>query len=130
MIGDAILIKEVPENEIKINDIISFNQHGIVVTHRVVNIVNDNGVIKFKTKGDNNNAPDKQMTTYEQIEGKFQFKINQFGIILDILKNKITLIVLILIVILMSIYKRNLNKKRQIRREKRLKYEENIKKKG
>ena len=130
MIGDAILIKEVPENEIKINDIISFNQHGIVVTHRVVDIVNDNGVIKFKTKGDNNNAPDKQMTTYEQIEGKFQFKINQFGIILDILKNKITLIVLILIVILMSIYKRNLNKKRQIRREKRLKYEENIKKKG
>ncbi len=38
--GDAILVKEVPENEIRLNDIISFtittNQNKTNVTHRVI----------------------------------------------------------------------------------------------
>ena len=123
-IGDAIFVKEVPEEEIKIKDIISFNEDGLVVTHRVIDIVEENGVKKYKTKGDNNNVADKEMTTYDKIEGKYQFKINQFGIITEILKNSITLIVLILIVVLMALNKNRINKKKQIRREKRQKYDE------
>ena len=124
IVSGSIFIKEVPEEEIKIKDIISFNEDGLVVTHRVIDIIEENGVKKYKTKGDNNNAADKEMTTYDKIEGKYQFKINKFGIITEILKNSITLIVLVLIVILMALNKNRINKKKQIRKEKRQKYDE------
>ena len=66
------------------------------------------------------------MTTFDKIEGKYQFKLSNFGIISEILKNKITLIVLIIIVILISLYQKSLNNKKERRKEKRRKYEENI----
>ena len=55
MTGDAILVKEVSEDEIKTNDIISFSQEGTIVTHRITEMIEENGVKKYKTKGDNNN---------------------------------------------------------------------------
>lgn len=81
MKGDAIFVKEVPEEDIKIRDIISFTQGDTNVTHRIVNIEEENGIKKYTTKGDNNNTEDKEKITYQQIEGKYQFKINQFGIV-------------------------------------------------
>lgn len=122
MTGDAILVKEVPQSEIKINDIISFSQGETIVTHRVIGILEENGIKKYKTKGDNNNTEDREKITYKQIEGKYQFKINQFGIIIKILKNKITLIVLILIIIMAFYYRGKMENKRQERKEKRKKY--------
>lgn len=123
---DAILVKKVPEEEIQVNDIISFNTRNQTnVTHRVIKIEKENGIKKYTTKGDNNNTEDKEQIAYEQIEGKYQFKISQFGIITHILKSKITLIILVMIVILISCYKSRIQKRKQERTEKRKKYEEN-----
>ena len=94
------------------------------VTHRVIEIIEENGIKKYKTKGDNNNTEDKEKITYEQIEGKYQFKINQFGIITEILKSKITLIILILMIVFIYYHKGKMEHKRQERKEKRRKYEE------
>jgi len=121
--GDAIFVKEVPQKDIKNNDIISFEQEGEIITHRIIEITEENGITKYATKGDNNNTKDKEKVTYEQIEGKYIFKINQFGIITETLKNKITLIILLIIIILIYWYKSNINKKKQMRQEKRQKYE-------
>ena len=98
--NDVIIIREVQKDEIHKDDIIAFFQNNEVITHRIVDIVEDNGVTKYLTKGDNNLHEDKDLVTYEQIEGKYQFKISGFGIILKILKNPITLIILIIILIL------------------------------
>ena len=69
--GDAILVKEVPENEIRIHDIISFTtQNKTNVTHRIIGIAEENGKRKYTTKGDNNNTEDKERITYEQMDGK------------------------------------------------------------
>ena len=123
---DAILVKKVPEEEIQVNDIISFNTRNQTnVTHRVIKIEKENGIKKYTTKGDNNNTEDKEQITYEQIEGKYQFKSSQFGLITHILKSKITLIILVMIVILISCYKSRIQKRKQERTEKRKKYEEN-----
>ncbi len=124
MTGDAILVKEVPQNEIKVGDIVSFSQGETNVTHRIVEIIKENGIQKYTTKGDNNNTEDKEKVIYEQIEGKYQFKINQFGIIMQILKNKITLIALIIIIIFMCFSKGRMDNKRKERKEKRNKYKE------
>ncbi len=124
MTGDAILVKEVSEDEIKINDIISFSQEGTVVTHRITEMIEENGIKKYKTKGDNNNAEDKEKITYEKIEGKYQFRIRQFGVMVEILKNKITLILLILIVIFVYYYRGKIENRKKLRKEKRKKYTE------
>lgn len=124
MKGDAIFVKEVAEQEIKNNDIISFTQGKTNVTHRIVEITEENGKKIYTTKGDNNNTEDKDKITYEQIEGKYQFKINQFGIVTQILKSKTTLIILILAIILISCYKGKIKIRKQERKEKRKKYEE------
>lgn len=122
MTGDAIFVKEVPQNEIKTNDVISFQDGSVITTHRIVAIVEENGIKKYKTKGDNNNTEDKEKITYEKIEGKYQFKINHFGVILEILQNKITLIVFVLIIIANYWYGLKIDDKRQQRKEKREQY--------
>lgn len=123
MTEDAILVKEVAQDKIKIGDIISFSQGETIVTHRIVEIIEENGKTKYKTKGDNNHIEDKEKIAYEQIEGKYQFKINQFGIVTEILKSKITLIILILTVVMMFFYKRRIDNKKQKRKEKRKQYQ-------
>lgn len=123
MTGDAILIKEVPENEITINDIVSFRQGETNVTHRIVGISDEDGRKKYQTKGDNNNTIDKELITYEQMEGKFQFKIDQFGVMIEFLKSKVTLVILILMIAFVHFFKRNTECKKQRRKEKRKEYE-------
>lgn len=125
--GDAILVKEVPEEEIRINDIISFTiQNKTNVTHRVIGIAEENGKRKYTTKGDNNNTEDKERITYEQIDGKYQFKISQFGIVINLLKSKITLMILVGIMIFIACYKSKIKKRKEQRKEKRKKYEERL----
>lgn len=124
MTGDAIVVKEVTQDEIKTNDIISFLQGETIVTHRVIEEIQESGVKKYKTKGDNNHLEDREKVCYEQIEGKYQFKIRQFGIVTEILKSKITLIILILLIIFMHYYNQKMKYKRQIRKEKRRHYRE------
>ncbi len=121
--GDAIFVKEVLEEEIKTNDIISFTQGETNVTHRIIGISQENGINKYTTKGDNNNTEDKEKISYEQIEGKYQFKISQFGMVTGILKNKITLIILIAIIIVINYYKVRIENKKQKRKQKREEYE-------
>lgn len=123
MTGDAIFVKEVPRDEIEINDIISFQDGGAVTTHRIVEIVEENGVKKYQTKGDNNNAKDRELVNYEEIEGKYQFKINGFGKVIEILKSRVTLVVLILLIVLSYWYSYRLEKRRKERKEKRKKHD-------
>lgn len=77
--GDLAIVKEVDNEIIKENDIIAFKNEDLVTTHRVVEIIQENGITKYKTKGDNNNIEDNGMVSQEQIEGLYQFKISKLG---------------------------------------------------
>lgn len=123
MTGDAIFVKKVTQSEIKENDVISFLQENTIITHRIVKIEEENGIKKYTTKGDNNNTEDREKVKFEQIEGKYQFKINNFGIVIKILKSKITLVSLILIMALIYMYKIRIENKSKERKAKREKYE-------
>lgn len=77
--GDVVVVKEADIKEIEENEIISFKENDIVITHRVVDIIEENGTVKFKTKGDNNNTEDSGYVLAEQVEGVYQFKIKGLG---------------------------------------------------
>lgn len=77
--GDLAVVKEVDPEIIKENDIIAFKHGGIVTTHRVVRITEEDGVTKYITKGDNNNVEDSGFVLQEQVEGIYQFKMDNLG---------------------------------------------------
>ena len=99
--GDVIIIKKVDEEQLRVNDIITFKTDEEVITHRIVQI-NDDGMEKtYVTKGDNNNVEDPEVLTYEEIEGKQIIKIPGLGKIIAGLKNGIVIILVILIGLIM-----------------------------
>ena len=77
--GDIVVVKEVDKKKLKVNDVIAFKNDDIVVTHRIVEIVNENGTTKYITKGDNNNTQDKDYVLPENVEGLYQFKVSNLG---------------------------------------------------
>lgn len=77
--GDLVVVKEVDTNSLKTGDVIAFKSGDVVVTHRIIEIVNENGKIKYKTKGDNNNTDDIGYVLQEEVEGLYQFRVSNLG---------------------------------------------------
>ena len=78
-VGDIVVVKEVDTSKLKKGDIIAFKQNEVVITHRIDEIKNEDGITKYITKGDNNNTQDKGYVLPEQIEGVFQYKVSRLG---------------------------------------------------
>ncbi|MGG2025321.1 signal peptidase I SipW [Gottfriedia sp. S16(2024)] len=72
------------------NDIITFRIKEKLITHRIIEIKNKNGVITYKTKGDNNNSADLWTVTKQDIVGKYTgFTIPYLGYALNYANSKI-----------------------------------------
>ncbi len=79
-IGDLIFVKPVRAIDLREGDIIAFKEGSIVVTHRIVRIeTEDNGTLKFVTKGDANNAEDTQPVSAANLVGKYAGRIPHVG---------------------------------------------------
>ena len=118
MTDDVIFIKDVSKEELKVGDIISFYEGNYINTHRIVRIKNQNGEDVYITKGDNNEKEDKLPVKFKNIEGKYIFKLSGLGKILEILKSKITLIILLSFLVIIFYYeviiaKRKIKKKQE-----------------
>ena len=122
-IGDVILVKDIEENDIKENDIISYREGQSIVTHRVIEIEETENGKKFITKGDNNNVKDSYPVRYRDIEGKYDSKINGIGNVVLFFQNKIVIICVILIFYLIYMHDANKQEKSIMRRAKRNRFE-------
>lgn len=79
-IGDLVFVKETDATTLKENDIIAFkDEENLVTTHRIINVINENGEISFETKGDSNNVKDEKRVYPKDIEGIYIFKIEKLG---------------------------------------------------
>ena len=81
--GDLILCHTAEADEIKVDDVISFydpmGSGTSVVTHRVMEVIVDDGEIQFRTKGDNNNAEDTALVPAENLIGTYRSRIPAVG---------------------------------------------------
>ena len=118
--NDIIVVKKVDKNEINENDIISFDNGNEIITHRIVDIENINGQTLYTTKGDNNRFADDEKISFEQIEGKYIFKLSKLGYLMNFLKNRYFLIILFIILIFCFIHIINVKKRIKNREEKRI----------
>ena len=131
-IGDVIIIREKPEEEIKIGDIINYtSENGIdTITHRVVDIIEKDGQNYYKTKGDNNNSVDPELVKYSQVKGKLVFKISKLGTVITKMFTGTGITILFAVIILSYIRDKNKEEKIISRENARKlynvpKYEEN-----
>lgn len=91
-IGDWILVKIT--DDVKLDDIVTFEQDGSFITHRIIEQYQDT----YITKGDSNNAKDTPITK-NQIVGKMIKVIPKFGIMKKTLFNTKVLITLIITIL-------------------------------
>ncbi len=80
-------------SKLKEGDVITFISsgnlnEGMTVTHRIVDIIETDEGLKFKTKGDNNLVPDSALVEPGNVLGKTLFKIPQLGRVQSLLATK------------------------------------------
>lgn len=78
-VGDLVIVKEVDTDTLTKGDIIAFKENDIVITHRIDDIITEDGMVKYITKGDNNNIRDEGTVLPEQVEGIFICNISGLG---------------------------------------------------
>lgn len=83
-VNDAIIIKRTDSTDIEIGDVITYKSldpsfYGIMITHRVVDIISEDGVTKYITKGDNNATRDRTPITKDQVYGEVIMRIPKLG---------------------------------------------------
>lgn len=103
-VNDIIIIEKCKKENINVGDVITFREGNATVTHRIVEIIKDNGETKYKTKGDNNKLEDDRLISYEEIEGKYLSKIRYLGFFIT---DKVSFILLILLILIISIFPYN-----------------------
>lgn len=77
--GDLAIVKEIDTKELKEQDVIAFKENNVVITHRIIDIVEEHGEEKYITKGDNNTMQDNGFVKPEQVEGILKFRIARLG---------------------------------------------------
>ena len=102
--GDLVFVKMVDTNILKENDIIAFrNESDTVTTHRIIEIIKENGKTLFRTKGDNNDSEDAKLVATSAVEGIYVFKISGLGNVLMFLKEPKSLAILLLITLVLGL---------------------------
>ena len=85
-VQDAVLVKRVDSDNIQRGDVVTYlsndeSYYGIMITHRVVNIKEENGEKIYYTKGDHNETVDRSPIKFDQIYGKVVMRIPKIGYI-------------------------------------------------
>jgi signal peptidase len=71
-----------------VGDIIQFKRDNILISHRIIDILEDTQGIGYKTKGDNNSGADTELVRPEKIKGEVIYTIPKIGWPTLLLKKK------------------------------------------
>ena len=77
--GDVILIKKIGYKEVEAGEVIQFKRDDILVTHRVMEIIESTEGLRFRTKGDNNRSEDVRLVKPEEVKGKVVKVVPKIG---------------------------------------------------
>ncbi len=87
MTGSVIYVKDVDVDKLQVNDVITFQiSDTMTATHRIVEIVPDEAdpaVVRYRTKGDNNNIVDGSLVEADAVIGKPVFTVPLLGFLVN-----------------------------------------------
>jgi len=97
-VGDLLIIKQVNTNTLKVGDVITFKEivdrKQILNTHRIVEIIDAGGLIKFETKGDHETQNDLNAVVNVDVVGKWTGdRVPLLGKIMDFIKSQMGIMV-------------------------------------
>ncbi|MBE6788551.1 MAG: signal peptidase I [Ruminococcaceae bacterium] len=105
--GDLIICNTAEAEDIKEKDVICFfdpaGNGTSIVTHRVVEIVEENGEVFFRTRGDNNNTEDKELVPAENLVGVYKVRIAGAGHIAMFMQSTTGLIICVVLPIILLV---------------------------
>lgn len=122
-INDVVVVQKCEISDLQEGDIITFQQEGRTISHRILNVTKEKGIVKFETKGDNNEIPDPDLVEQEQVYGKVLFRIRKIGKFISYIQNARGFINIVIFAIIVYILVSLKDKQRNIRKMKRKKYE-------
>lgn len=128
--GDLVVIQETAAENIAPNDIIAFCADAnaeAVVTHRVTEVVTEDGVISFLTKGDANTGADANEVKAEELEGKYLGRVSGLGHFAMFLQTPVGMLIFVVtplcLFIVYDMVARNRRSKKKASREAELEAE-------
>lgn len=105
--GDLIICRTAEAEDIQVKDVISFfdpaGNGTSIVTHRVIEIVEENGQISFRTQGDNNNTEDKTLVPADNLVGVYQSRIAGAGHVAMFMQSTTGLIICVVLPIILLV---------------------------
>lgn len=102
--GDLIFVKMVDTNTLKENDVIAFrNEDDKVTTHRIIQIIKEDGNTLYRTKGDNNNSEDANLVKDTDVEGIYFSRIAKVGSFLMFMQQPIGLAIILLTILVVGL---------------------------
>ncbi len=93
-VNDLIVVTRASPEDIKVGDIIVFKSPlnpDIYIVHRVIQVIKSDDKIYFKTKGDNNNYPDRWVVDQDDLVGKVLYIIPAVGGVIRVFNENILL---------------------------------------
>ena len=115
--NDLVIVKEVQEQDLQKGDIIAYNVNGKIRINKIIN--EKQGYI---TKSNGNYQPDIEKVDFNNIIGKKIINIPILGFIIGILQSKITSMIILITLIFVYFYNKNLYTKKKERVRKKKKY--------
>lgn len=109
-----LLVKKTPADELKSGDVITFYASdgqikGMLNTHRIVSVRDNNGTLMFTTKGDANSVNDSYETSQNDVLGVVVTRLTAFEGIIRFVRKPISLLLFLVIpavgIIACEIYK-------------------------
>ena len=81
--GSLIYVSDIDPATLRVNDVITFKlRDGTIATHRIIELVpdeTDSSILRFRTKGDENDIADGPLVEFEDVVGKPSFGIPYLG---------------------------------------------------
>ena len=105
--GDLIICHTIDAKDVKVDDVISFfdpaGNGTSIVTHRVIEVVEDNGALSFRTKGDFNNTEDKEPVPADKLVGIYRTRIAGAGNVALFMQSTAGLIICVVLPIVLLV---------------------------
>lgn len=98
-------------------DIITFEQNGVTVTHRIIETLSENGKTVYQTRGDANNISDSEPVPAENIVGKVELFVPEIGKLVMFLKTLPGFAILIILPTLIFVGFELFNIRKEIEKE-------------
>ena len=87
-LGSLAVIQPVQPQDVGVGDAITYSstQSTTVTTHRVIEVIDNGGILSFRTKGDANEDPDAYTVPAENVVGRVWLSVPYVGYAMDFVK--------------------------------------------